>query len=1642
MSQPVRIGRYQIIEELGRGAQSSAWLADAGDGPVLLKSLRIAAGDDDSPRARFYREIVGVACLERTGLVRLIDVGEWDDNPFYVVPFRPGKSLAQRLRAGPLSADEALGVFRAVAEGLDALHGAGFVHRDIKPANIIISEGGAAIIDFGLSAHVANVDESEAVGTPLYSAPEQLGVIQRPVQASADLYSLGVVLFEALTGRLPYASDTVEDLLAWHASGRNALPSALRPEVTALCDEVVDALLTRDPDDRAARAAAVARRVCGEAAPLQGLKDWYVRWKTPCFGRAAELARVQRHLGISAEGAPRGTARVVGEKGIGRSTFLNALEAQARAAGRHVLRLSPTHDDQPFASLSRALNRWLAPIVAGGGDELARTREWLLPAAGDFAPLLQRLSAPLEHILGATEASRALELTQDPIRFAEIIADFLANVAARAGGLVILADDVDGFDAGTARVLRATVALDAVAVVLSSTPSAPQNEPPKVSDGAFASALKVELGRLDPDGVRETLEHVVGVQRCSEDLADCVVGCVGSHPFAVRSYAKGLVDAGALALDGGRWSVRVDRAASVPLPRTAADALTARVDSVAVEVRRALGALALVVVPVDMEFFAEVIGLPSRDASALFAQGVRAGLAVVDGTGSLRLVHPDIAKRLRAEVERDAAQGLHARIADVVSRRMPDELFAEARHRLLALPSGDVDRAVHAALLAGRRALATYTNDVAYDLLDKALAYVDGTSVKASEYFDAFGQACTRTARIREALDAFDRALRASTSPPEAARIHMQVARVHMALWNPEGVQGACEAARAAVSDALPASVGGADLIARVDALRKAGVPPARWIPVAVLLGNTFALSGFMAWSSGNRARMAEPRAQLRRVCEILEGIGDGIELNAWLGYLDAVSDRSPESIARGERALALAREGTDRAVEANVQKFLGWSCHVVGLYARHEELQEDALRRFRRWLSARDFVAVCNDYGVALLARGQPDQAERVARLGFETADATGLPSAMANIHATLASALAMRGELVEASALLEQAMSIRAQRVPPRDVWTGTWIAQHRMFHLFEQNEQGAALDALLADARALALEPGDWPEQMASFFVLTAYLLGRRAERLRDEPSLDAFRRALDDVTTVCRGDPLRRTHERVLHAMLARIEGRPIDASGALDEADTIGADAPEQWARFEVLRERARGAESPAQRTKYAGAARDIARRAGWISRERWVLREFPSIDSVPPAAVLDPRASMPNPGRVTGQARMFDALLRVSLASQSTRDPAAQARAILDELLAAFGGERAFLFAIEGKGEIRLVVGRAGSGGDVSATRGFATTLVRRVAETGVAQVLAGTEEGAVLGSKSAVAHDLRSIMAAPVRTNEGLYGVVYVDSRVVKGLYHRSDLDVLVAMAGHIGAGIESARLARVEIAERELRKDLEVSAAVQKLFFPRSAQTSIGPWTVSGASRPATQCGGDWWGWEVRGDSVFVVLGDVTGHGAAPAILTASVASVVRMCLRQGANLSDTLLAVHDELRLRCAGEYQMQAAALELAPDGSLTLHSAGAPPPFSCDKDGVRPLVTRGAPLGGSDFACGVLRDQMSPEARLLLYSDGIIETMNESSRSFGTRRLARAFGEARVLPLDEVIGTIDEQVDVFRGATPDLDDRTMVLVVRH
>ena len=259
---PGMLGRYKVLKELGRGAMGLVYL---GKDPtiqrfVAIKTMRLDHIDHDDKlqdvKARFFREAESTGRLSHPNIVTIYDAGEEDDLGYIAMELIEGTPLKQWARKPNLMpVNEVLLTVATVADALDYAHQQGVVHRDIKPANIMLTkERVVKVMDFGIAkmASSSKTQTNIVLGTPTYMSPEQIA--GKKVDGRSDIFSLGVVLFELLTGQLPFTADNLSAVLFSIAHHPHPAIQTLRPDLTPMIQEIVDRALQKELAHRYRRA--------------------------------------------------------------------------------------------------------------------------------------------------------------------------------------------------------------------------------------------------------------------------------------------------------------------------------------------------------------------------------------------------------------------------------------------------------------------------------------------------------------------------------------------------------------------------------------------------------------------------------------------------------------------------------------------------------------------------------------------------------------------------------------------------------------------------------------------------------------------------------------------------------------------------------------------------------------------------------------------------------------------------------------------------------------------------------------------------------------------------------------------------------------------------------------------------------------------------------------------------------------------------------------------------------------------------------------------------------------------------------------------------------------------------------------------
>jgi len=377
-----QIPGYRIIRELGRGGMATVYLAiqEKFDREVAVKILDEAIEQDQTFSARFQRESRIVSKLSHPNIVQVYDVGLHEGRHYLAMELLTGGELNDRLEAG-LALPDAFRAIKEMAKALDFAHGKGFIHRDIKPENILFREEGSAVLsDFGIARDVDNESQittiGSVVGTPYYMSPEQ--VTGDKLDGRADIYSLGVVFYKALTGEVPFDGATALDIGIRHIKD----PIPRLPSHLVRFQPIIDKFLDKSPTRRFQNGAQAVKAL-EEAERREPLPQSVAKTETLNsdtvneIRRSAEQHRLSGRGALAASGRTRlNVTRIETQRGSQRTASMRWLVAGV------VLAVLAGSAAIYFMANRGAMVADLAPALHGEGQQTITTGA-VSPRAGD-----------------------------------------------------------------------------------------------------------------------------------------------------------------------------------------------------------------------------------------------------------------------------------------------------------------------------------------------------------------------------------------------------------------------------------------------------------------------------------------------------------------------------------------------------------------------------------------------------------------------------------------------------------------------------------------------------------------------------------------------------------------------------------------------------------------------------------------------------------------------------------------------------------------------------------------------------------------------------------------------------------------------------------------------------------------------------------------------------------------------------------------------------------------------------------------------------------------------------------------------------------------------------------------------------------
>jgi len=803
---------YDSFEEIHHTNHVSVFRArrSADDTIVVLKSVR--SDEEQAASSRIFNHYLIGKALDAPGVAAVLDIQKSEPWLHLVMEDAGPFTLEQHLASSTPRLDEAVRLGSLIAESLASLHARRVVHRDLTPSNIVLrpNTGSVSLIDLGISAHLpehGDIPFPQSIqGTLAYIAPEQTGRIHRGVDQRADLYSLGVVIYRMLSGRLPFEfTDSVQLLHAHLASAPPTLRDTADAIPPVLC-EIVERLLAKNPEDRYQTAFGLAhdlrsvRAVLRDADALQrfvlGSRDVSDRLSIPniILGRERELHRIRTIYDSMRQGG-MAYVEIDGPPGSGKSGLVEAFCVEQIADG--VLVLHGKYDEVqrgvPFAGIVQALRELVRHIHRQSPEVVQAWKSRLSVALESFGGVLAAILPEIQSVIGLQASIASLSAVDAEARFNVAMTALMSAIGTAEHPVIIVLDDLQWADTASRLLLTTLLTSGKCDHVLVLTTSREAD----VATQTPANHSTIQLGPLRLEDVREFLQLCLhtDAQRI-EPLAQAVFASTDGNPFVLRQYIEHLFRIGSIKFDNALHAWSWDELA---LARTSATTNVDQfvslglddIDDVSRSVLSVASCAGFSFTTVDVEL---VMQLPSEAIAKAHTNGVRSGIitSVVDDAGnhSYRFAHDRIRTILYDSMPAAEREEIHYRFAqsllrgnaqhgtDVVFRLAEHIRYAKARF----VSASERTEAAKHCYGAAQTARTTVAFQSAITYLETATAFINGINVEASLSISInvlFAECEGAQGNDVVALEHFASALAMVTDPMERGRILQQRMQLH-----------------------------------------------------------------------------------------------------------------------------------------------------------------------------------------------------------------------------------------------------------------------------------------------------------------------------------------------------------------------------------------------------------------------------------------------------------------------------------------------------------------------------------------------------------------------------------------------------------------------------------------------------------------------------------------------------------------------------------------------------------------------------------------------------------------------------------------------------------------------------------------------
>jgi Nif-specific regulatory protein len=1396
--------RYQLQEILKESPSTAVYkVFDSSDGRVeAIKILRHEFAEEE--RLRFQSEFKLLLSLHHPSIVQVYDFGLIDDvYPYFTMEFFSGRKITEFFDGK--NWDALYRVLFAIASGLHHVHHLGIVHLDLKPSNILVDDdGNVKLMDFGLAEESHALFDRRIRGTIHYMAPEVLR--QDKVDVRADLYALGMTLYETVTGALPTYGRPPIEVMRFHLDEEIRKPSSINPNVPIRLQSVILKLLEKDPRDRYSSAAELLHDLAEHAAPdvapaelLVGSGELLV---SPLIARGREIQQILDTI-ESARNGVGGGMLVIGAEGLGKSRIVREATLRGQIDGARVFcGRCPVNRKTiyaPFFEIFQAMLRGVNPDA-------------------DAASELRRM---IRAVSGA-ESARAVRNQKFRLfnRIVQSIQDFygfLNVVGSSRSPLILVVEDLQWADASTAELFFFLVgeARHSNLVVLGTFASERGSELPLADAGVEwrewehrareTGTVILRVEPLDENGIAEFVASVLGEKNLPPELLRWVQWESGGSPRNIRNVIDFLIAQKILRSTTKGWEIDTEKLTSLRIPGGASSVSTDLVEALDEPAKDVLATASILGEFFELSILTKLVERRAAETFEIVQSLVSAGLLDESAEGktvafpqlSLReTVYASLPEWKRAELHRRAGMIYEAQLAGGSGELLGQVAYHFGR-------GNDTTKGIDYSIRAGEQATAALAHDQAAEFYRVALELMDlaGDDSRKSEIRERLGDSYHRAGNLRGAMQVFQFLLKSlqQTAGKGSIRSASIVKKIGRILAQRGELDAALSYFQRAILiyrrlDAVTDVAEMSNRIAWVQKEKgdlaeaeKSALEASRLVegvPIAPIHGYVKITLGLIAFARGE---WNEARKLFEQSCAIAESVSSDQLLRLSTTHLANVLWKLGawnESLVHYRRNLERSEADGDLAELERAYEVLSRVEIQRGNFHEGAFFAEKSLRISEKLGSNEGQVFALATLGEALERIGRwKEGRDRLHRASMIDGDDKG---ARALVHLPLARLSLHAGDL--------SAALTNAQRAGE------TFLRAHDP----EGSGEASLLLAEIEIERENLAETARHLDEAAEHFSTVgtrhadAKLLTARAELALREQKLDEAKKLAEQAGEIANGLGDRFTLARIdwVSGRIAFLRGDRAAGESLFEKAHAVfdEIDAPYEDGRLffdlGVLRD------DPDEALQALRRAIKIFER---LEAEHDLERARGALFRIKPAGK-------------SGETNVIGLYEVVKIINSALNVEEVLER-VLDIALRRVRAERGMILLLDPiTNRLKTRVVRNMRDGETESKRS-PQSIIREVMQTGIPVISADARaDERFVDSDSVISENIVSTLCVPLVIRERIAGAIYVDHRETRHLFTPRDLSFLEAFADQAAIAIENARLyEELEAAKQRLSAENE---------------------------------------------------------------------------------------------------------------------------------------------------------------------------------------------------------------------------------------